>query len=62
MISRLVSLRPTVYALALAAGLGAAAAWAQDAEPQLDVIYVPTPQEVVDRMLELAKVESRATT
>ena len=54
----IVSLRPTFYAVALAAGLGAAAALAQDAEPKLDVIYVPTPQEVVDRMLEFAKVEA----
>ena len=54
----IVSLRPTFYAVALAAGLGAAAALAQDAEPKLDVIYVPTPQEVVDRMLELAEVKA----
>jgi SAM-dependent methyltransferase len=58
MISRVVSLRPTIYALALAASLGAAAAWAQDTEPKLDVIYVPTPQEVVDRMLEMADVKA----
>ena len=33
---------------------------AQDAQerPKLDVIYVPTPQEVVDRMLEMAQVKS----
>jgi len=29
---------------------------AQPAEPRLDVPYVPTPQEVVDKMLEVAKV------
>ena len=57
MISRFVSLRPTVYALALVAGLGSAAVYAQD-EPRLDVIYVPTPQEVVDRMLQLATVKA----
>ena len=41
--------------LALLAGRGA---WAQDARPapRLDVPYVPTPQEVVDGMLEMAKV------
>lgn len=32
-----------------------AAAWARD-EPQLDVPYVPTPQKVVDRMIEMAAV------
>lgn len=56
MISRLVSFRPTVYALTLAAGLVAATTVYAQQEPRLDVIYVPTPQEVVDRMLELAKV------
>ncbi|HEY8606112.1 MAG TPA: class I SAM-dependent methyltransferase [Noviherbaspirillum sp.] len=30
--------------------------WAQKAGPKLDVPYVPTPQEVVDRMLEIANV------
>jgi SAM-dependent methyltransferase len=34
-------------------------AYAQDGQdkPKLDVIYVPTPQEVVDRMLEMAQVK-----
>ncbi len=34
-------------------------AYAQDVQdrPKLDVIYVPTPQEVVDRMLEMAQVK-----
>ncbi len=48
------------------AGLGALAAtpaWAQTPEnsvgPRLDVPYVPTPQEVVDRMLEIAKVTGK---
>jgi len=39
--------------------LGGAAflpAWAQEARPKLDVPYVPTPQEVVDKMLDMAKV------
>ena len=57
MMPRFASLRPTVFALTLAAGLTAAAVYAQD-EPRLDVIYVPTPQEVVDRMLTLADVKS----
>ncbi len=50
----LASFRPALLALTLAAGV-TSAAYAQE-EPRLDVIYVPTPQEVVDRMLELAKV------
>lgn len=58
MISRLESLRPTVYALTVAAALAASSAVYAQQEPRLDVIYVPTPQEVVDRMLELAKVGS----
>jgi hypothetical protein len=49
------------------AGLGALAAtpaFAQspnssDAPPRLDVPYVPTPQEVVDRMLDIAKVSGK---
>ncbi|MET0278051.1 MAG: methyltransferase domain-containing protein [Pseudorhodoplanes sp.] len=54
---RFASLRPTVFALAFAAGLTAAAVYAQE-EPRLDVIYVPTPQQVVDRMLTLADVKA----
>jgi ubiquinone/menaquinone biosynthesis C-methylase UbiE len=42
--------------LALAPGPGFAQAAAQ---PHLDVPYVPTPQPVVDRMLDLAKVGKR---
>ncbi len=34
-------------------------AHAQEDRPKLDVIYVPTPQEVVDRMLEMAQVTSK---
>lgn len=44
------------------AGLAAAAtpALAQpESSPRLDVPYVPTPQEVVDRMLEIAKVSGK---
>lgn len=55
MISGPVSFRPVFYALALGAGLMASAAAEQ--EPRLDVIYVPTPQEVVDRMLDMAEVK-----
>lgn len=57
MASRFVSLRPSIYAVALVAALASVAVRAQE-EPKLDVIYVPTPQEVVDRMLELANVKS----
>ena len=44
-------------ALALAAMLGAAGAFAQsDSPPPRDAPYFPTPQSVVERMLQLAKV------
>ncbi|GIZ50226.1 SAM-dependent methyltransferase [Noviherbaspirillum aridicola] len=47
-------------ALRLCAATVAAAcmppAWARKDAPRLDVPYVPTPQEVVDRMLEIARV------
>src|SRR5438552_15662919 len=42
--------------LALALFVAAGAAPAQVVSAQPDVIYVPTPQEVVDEMLKLAKV------
>lgn len=58
MISGLVSLRPAFYALALSAGVLTSAAAVAQEEPRLDVIYVPTPQEVVDRMLDMAEVKS----
>ena len=49
--------------LAGAAALAATPAFAQlaeqDAPPRLDVPYVPTPQEVVDRMLAMAKVSGK---
>jgi methylase of polypeptide subunit release factors len=51
-------LRTCVLSLAIVATL-AAVAWAQTAPAALrspDVIFVPTPQEVVDAMLKLAKV------
>jgi precorrin-6B methylase 2 len=56
MMSGLVSFRPAVFALAISASLITSAALAQQ-EPRLDVIYVPTPQEVVDRMLDMAQVK-----
>jgi SAM-dependent methyltransferase len=56
MMSGLVSFRPVFYALAIGAGLMTSATLAQQ-EPKLDVIYVPTPQEVVDRMLDMAEVK-----
>lgn len=56
MASRFAVLRPTFYALTLITGLTAGAVYAQQ-EPRLDVIYVPTPQQVVDRMLQLADVK-----
>jgi hypothetical protein len=37
---------------------GATAVIAQQAQPRLDVPYVPTPQEVVDRMLQLGKIRT----
>lgn len=46
----------TTFFLALL--LGAAACGARAEAPRLDVPFVPTPQSVVDRMLELAKVNS----
>jgi precorrin-6B methylase 2 len=52
-------LRNSVAALALlslAGAVPAEEAWAQSDNPKLDVIYVPTPHDVVKRMLELAKV------
>jgi precorrin-6B methylase 2 len=51
-------LRSCVLSLAIVAAL-VAPAWAQTAPAPLrspDVIFVPTPQEVVDAMLKLAKV------
>ncbi|MCC6069536.1 SAM-dependent methyltransferase [Massilia sp. GCM10020059] len=41
--------------LLLLAGAAVAQAWSQS--PRLDVPFVPTPQPVVDRMLDLAKVQ-----
>jgi predicted RNA methylase len=39
--------------------LAPALAMAQDAAPKLDVPYVPTPQPIVNKMLDLAKVGKR---
>ncbi len=33
-----------------------AGAWAREEQPHLDVPYVPTPQNVVDRMIDMARV------
>ena len=44
--------------LAALALLGITAVTAQPQPPRLDVPYVPTPQEVVDRMLQLGKVRA----
>ena len=49
-------IRPLAGALALAAILSTAPAFAQDVK--LDVIYVPTPHAVVKRMLEMAALKS----
>jgi tRNA A58 N-methylase Trm61 len=51
--------RTLIVALGLLAGLAAAPADKETprASKKPDVIYVPTPQEVVDRMLELAEVK-----
>ena len=50
--------RRLVLAAPFALLLPAPPAWAQttEAAPKLDVPYVPTPQPVVDKMLEMAKV------
>ncbi|HYF17025.1 MAG TPA: methyltransferase domain-containing protein [Ramlibacter sp.] len=59
--SRLVlpgSIRRRQFVLASAAAtLCPAAVWAQREAPKLDVPYVPTPQDVVDGMLDLAGVK-----
>lgn len=51
--------RPIAASLVAAWCLLSGPALAQDGQdkPKLDVIYVPTPQEVVDRMLEMAQVK-----
>jgi precorrin-6B methylase 2 len=56
MITRLALTRRIACLVVVAAGLGFTPALAQE-EPKLDVIFVPTPQEVVDRMLEMAEVK-----
>jgi Ribosomal protein L11 methyltransferase (PrmA) len=48
---------PLLAPLTAVALVGATAATAQP-QPQLNVPYVPTPQEVVDRMLQLGKVRA----
>jgi ribosomal protein L11 methyltransferase PrmA len=51
-------LRFSGASLAPLAALVMAGATAVTAQPRLDVPYVPTPQEVVDRMLQLGKVRA----
>jgi hypothetical protein len=52
-----VTFRPVTFAAALAATFALLApASAQPAGPRLDVPFVPTPPQVVERMLELAQV------
>lgn len=51
------TLLAAVTAAALALGLVVPAAGQTRARPELDVIYVPTPQPVVEAMLELAQVK-----
>ena len=58
--------RTLLLSAAAGAGLGLLPphlAWAQDAPepPRLDVPFVPTPQPVVDRMLDLARVGKHDT-
>ena len=52
--------RPLAASLVAAWCVLSGPAYAQDGQdkPKLDVIYVPTPQEVVDRMLEMAQVKA----
>jgi SAM-dependent methyltransferase len=52
--------RPLAASLVAAWCVLSGPAFAQDGQdkPKLDVIYVPTPQEVVDRMLEMAQVKA----
>ncbi|HEU4646208.1 MAG TPA: SAM-dependent methyltransferase, partial [Burkholderiales bacterium] len=48
---------PTLIATALFAACAATATVARDTQRAPDVIYVPTPQEVVEDMLRLADVK-----
>jgi len=48
---------PVAWLLALLSAASIALAQENAAPPHLDVPYVPTPQAVVDRMLDLAKVQ-----
>jgi precorrin-6B methylase 2 len=50
------SIRTLVMAAILFAGSAAALAWHELSDEWLDVVYVPTPHQVVKRMLEIAKV------
>ena len=52
--------RPLAASLVAAWCILSGPSYAQETQdrPKLDVIYVPTPQEVVDRMLEMAQVKA----
>lgn len=51
--------RSTTVALAAVWVVASATALAQQSRPQLDVHFVPTPEEVVDRMLAMADVTEK---
>ena len=51
--------RAIYVALAAACMAGVASVHAQQPRPQLDVHFVPTPEEVVDRMLTMARVTDK---
>jgi ubiquinone/menaquinone biosynthesis C-methylase UbiE len=53
----MLAIRPVAFALAAGTAVISASVLAQQStSPRLDVHYVPTPQVVVDRMLDMAKV------
>jgi SAM-dependent methyltransferase len=54
--SSITNLTAFFVALVLTLGAGLAFAQTEAAPPKLDVPYVPTPQPIVDKMLDLAKV------
>lgn len=50
---------PAIAAALVTSGLAAPAAAQKSAEKKPDVVFVPTPQVVVDKMLELAEVSAK---
>ena len=58
LIQRRLALRASLLLAAPSAMLSAGNVFAQDT-PQLDVPYVPTPQAVVDRMIQLGNVDAK---